>query len=152
MGLAIPGIMAVRKSQKRTESLQLVNQLHQAMGVYAQMDRRGKYPNPDTGSGLLVGGAAALLESEAGYIIQRPRIVQTANGPALGDAWSRPIRYVPDLLIDTTIARPAPLADWNPKGNEPFPYVYSLGEPKTNEADDALPANSSRWLYHAEGP
>jgi prepilin-type N-terminal cleavage/methylation domain-containing protein len=152
MGLALSGLMAVRKSQKRTESLQLVNQLHQAMGVYAQMDRRGKFPNPDTGGGLLVSGVAGLLESEAGYMIQRPRIVETANGPALCDAWNRALLYAPDLIIDTTIARPAPLPDWNPKGKEPYPYVYSLGNPLTNGNDDALPANASRWLYHSEGP
>lgn len=153
MGLVLAGISAVRKSQKRTESQQLVAQLHQAMGVYAQMDRRGKFPGPDPGGVLLAdAGVGALLVEQAGYLVQRPRLVATPAGSVLGDAWGRPLRYAPDLVVDGDPARPAPQPDWNPKGREPYPYLWSLGVPTASEAEDALPASAVRWLYHAESP
>lgn len=152
LGLALSGIVAVRKSQKRTETLQLVQQLHQSLLVYAQNDRRGKYPSPDADSNLLVAGVAARLEAEAGYLIQRPRVIMGDYGECLADAWNRPLLYTPDLVIDATVARPAPLTDWNPKNKQPYPYVYALGAPQGSDLQDALPSNAARWLYHAEGP
>jgi len=77
---------------------------------------------------------------------------------ALVDGWYRPIRYVLDgpfraggvinhSAMNGTADRPASRDDWNPRGVEPFAYVWSLGRPKGTDAADRNAANAENWIY-----
>lgn len=162
VSLLLPAIGLVRNSVRRAQTQTLLDGLCAAVEIYALEEQRKRYPPIATeGDGSLrtnanTGGALRTLdllrERGSGW---RNDDLDSSSGASgakdrLVDAWRRPIRYALDDNMDKKIDvdRPAPLADdWNPKGREPFAYIWSLGKPSGDDVADADPVNYSRWLY-----
>lgn len=166
-GLLVPVIGMVRESARSATTANLVATLDAAMRTYADEDPRHFFPVPAPDLRLIYDPAqptATLTVMEGfGYAIP----IQQVDGPgkkgtnALLDGWSRPLRYqldgqrlgtVDPTATDRVADRPAPVADWNPRGLEPFAYVWSIGRPKADDASDALPANAAAWIYQRALP
>jgi prepilin-type N-terminal cleavage/methylation domain-containing protein len=167
IGLLMPLIAMLKNSEKAATTRSNIMGLMVAMQAYADEDPRHFFPTPQADEHLsFVEGsttAALTLLTRAGYTVPMQDI-DHETGPTsrmLMDGWWRPILYRLDgpfmsgATIDSSrmngIAdRPAPTTvvdDWNPKGIEPYPYIWSLGKPKSGDATDALPASAIRWIY-----
>jgi len=171
--LLLPAIGVMRNRVKAATTRDTVMGLTIAMTSYASEDARHFFPSPATGDLLRydeADPAANLTQLESrGYSVRRSdldRDATSATAGALLDAWRRPIYYrldgpfrtaagtIDTSRMDGTPARPAtpdPL-DWNPKGSEPWAYIWSLGKPKADLATDALPANVKNWIYPQGSP
>lgn len=164
VSLLLPAIGLVRNSVRRAQTQTLLDGLCAAVEIYALEELRHRYPPVATvaeGDQSLrtstnTGGAPRTLdllrERGSGW---RNDDLDSSSGASgakdrLVDAWRRPMRYALDDNMDKKIDvdRPAPLAvDWNPKGREPYAYIWSVGKPSGDDVTDANPANYSRWLY-----
>lgn len=163
LGLLLPAIGMLKRRAREVQSVERLLGLTIAVRSYRDEDPRGLYPTPEV-DGLLRSGVAGgtgvmdLLEL-AGY-----QISALSLGPADGggrpfvDGWQRPFRYHLDgpyqsgatldaSRINGVADRPAADPGWNPRGEEPFPYLWSLGEPRGDDAVDADPGNHEHWLY-----
>ncbi len=166
-GMLIPAIGLLRDRSKAAATRDAVMGLSIAMISYSSEDARHFFPSPATGDLLILDDAdpaANLTQLETrGYTVSRANLDKEATSPtykALLDGWRRPIYYRLDgpfrngvvndaTRMNGTADRPAtpdPL-DWNPKGAEPWAYIWSLGKPKVDLATDALPANVKSWIY-----
>lgn len=159
IGLLLPAIALVRARSASVATKATVSAVSMALEVYRQEDRRRAFPAeeptgdlthaPHGGSGAP--GVLDLLVG-SGFEAGSDALAREADGSRrLIDAWQRPIRYRLDANNNGTADRPAPLPEWNPVDAEPFAYVWSLGEPKSSNASDALPANAARWIYRIKG-
>lgn len=165
--LLLPAIGVLRHRAKAAATTDAVMGLNIAMSGYAAEDTRRLYPSPAAGDLLLydeADPAANLTQLESrGYIVRHADLDKDASSPthrAMLDAWRRPIYYRLDGpvrsggVIDASRmngtadcpASPKP-DDWNPKGVEPWAYVWSLGKPKADLASDAAAANVVNWIY-----
>jgi prepilin-type N-terminal cleavage/methylation domain-containing protein len=165
--MLIPAIGLLRDRAKAAASRDAVMGLSIAMTSYVSEDARHFFPSPATGDLLIYDDAdpdANLTQLESrGYTVAHASLDKDAASPtykALLDGWRRPIYYYLDgpfrsggandaSRMNSTVDRPAtpdPL-DWNPKGTEPWAYVWSLGKPKVDLATDKLPANVKSWIY-----
>ncbi|MBN8524968.1 MAG: type II secretion system protein [Planctomycetes bacterium] len=167
--LVMAGVSTMRSSARKTQTTSLVQMLHVAMREYAQSDRRHMFP--DERSDRMVAYATSgapqalnLLEERAGYLPQW-NLMEPADASGLRfmrDAWGHRMRYQLDdwqvgridpdpVPVKTTPpvdlgppVKPAALADWNPRGDRPYAYVYSRGN---DDSDDGR-----GWIYVAETP
>lgn len=130
--LAASGV--VRERVRRSEARQMVQALHQALMTYAAEDLQRRYPPPDADdtlrSGLVIGQAATALDwcATRGLValpVADCAPAGDAHPGAILDPWRRPYRYRLDANMDGVAQRPAALSDWNPRGQEPFPYLWS---------------------------
>lgn len=170
MGMLVPVIGMIRNSAKSATSQALVASLVVAMRSYADEDPRHFFPTPAaTGDRLIYDPAdprATLTMMETrGYGIPVTRLAPPGATPAreLRDGWDRAVRYRLDgprlggagidaTTMDGTATKPAPQADWNPRGLEPYAYLWSVGKPSGDETADADPAAAGRWLYERGTP
>ena len=162
IGLLFPAISMARKATARAQTRTTINGLYGAMEVYALEELRHRYPPTEPGpdfplkTRLNSGGPAKTLDflRLTGSEWRAEQII----GDTIVDSWGRPLRYVVDGIdytiaghpttIDKVITKPAPRAEWNPKDQEPYPYVWSLGYPSgLGDANDVLPANSAPWIF-----
>lgn len=165
VAIMLPAVNIIRHKTYTATSREMIQSLAIAMRVYADEDRRRFFPTPMTGSELLHYDLAdpttvIMLLERSGYRVNPSQLGPDPDGSGkrcLMDGWHRPLRYVLDgpfisagaidsTRMNGTANRPAPLPDWNPKGVEPFAYLWSLGRPKSTDADDALPANAGSWI------
>jgi prepilin-type N-terminal cleavage/methylation domain-containing protein len=160
IALLFPAVQAVRNSANKAAAESMIKGLHLAMEIYAGEDRQHRYPAVEADQLLRTrmttgGGARALdLLRAVGLEWRVEQLAPPMGGgqDCLVDPWGRGYRYAFDPA-DGTVVRPAPQADWNPKGEEPFAYVWSLGRPgKGGEATDALAANAPNWIYRRTTP
>lgn len=158
-GIALPVIGVIRNSVRHTQTSSQVQGLYAACEVYAIEDRRHLPPPAETDLTLRTALGTSLAPRTLDLLRERGCQWQSAQlgpdeatGRALLDAWRRPLRYQPDLNMDTVIDKPAPQADWNAKSSEPFSYVWSLGKPGGDDAADAAVANAASWIYVKTGP
>lgn len=171
VAITLPVIGMVRDRTRKAVTAELVLSLAIAMRAYAEEDPRHLYPTPQ-GADLLPYDPAdprtplGLLEF-SGW---NPRPQQLDKDPAsptcrcLLDGWGRAVRYRLDgprrtaahamdaSTMDGVAARPAPQADWNPRGAEPWAYVWSIGRPTAVPEADASPDNAARWIYERGTP
>lgn len=151
VSLLMPAIGMVRDSVRRTKTVGLIDGLTAALELYALEDGRRRFPPVEADQSMRTNGDTGPLLT---LDLLRERGSQWRHDDLdpsgrLIDAWRRQVRYTVDDRIDKVIDRPAPAkTGWNPKGREPFGYVWSLGRPSGNETADADPADASRWLYH----
>lgn len=153
MSLLLAAIGAVRQSVNRGAAATMIANLHMALDVYVQEERRKRYPPVDTGGTLqtrmvITGGDLALDLLRRSGLEWRLEQVDPADG-YLVDPWHRAYRYVVDDNMDGVIDRPAPRSDWNGKQREPYAYVWSHGRPRQNDTD---PAQAEQWIYHEVQP
>jgi prepilin-type N-terminal cleavage/methylation domain-containing protein len=171
VSLLIPGIGLVRNAVRRSETRALIDGLAGAMETYRLVDGRHRFPGGYDDQSLRTadpGGTPDVLdllrELGSGWLAKNlapappaPLTGPLADPPAesnqmLVDAWRRQIRYVTDIGADGRLVTPftapggAP-ADWNPKRQQPFAYVWSLGKPTGDDTADALDANVANWIY-----
>ena len=169
--LLVPSIGLVRNAVRRTETRALIDGVAAAMDVYRLEDGRRRFPGGYDDQSLRTADAGGtpdvldlLRERGSGWLAKNlapappaPLAGPLADPPAesnqmLVDAWRRQIRYVTDIGADGRLVTPftapggAP-ADWNPKRQQPFAYIWSLGKPSGDEAADALVANVANWIY-----
>lgn len=170
IGLLFPVITTLKNGKNKALTNAQIMKLMIAMEQYASEDPRHFYPTPVASEFLTFderGHAGVLyLLTRAGYTVQTQELDQVAPSgqpmyKALLDGWQRPLRYRLDgprfvgAVVDAgsmngTADTPAGavVTDWNPKGKEPWAYVWSLGKPtKDGDTTDALPANAANWLY-----
>lgn len=171
VSLLIPGIGLVRKAVRRTETRTLVDGVAAAMEVYRLEDDRRRFPGGYDDQSLRTSDAGGtpdvldlLRERGSGWLAKNlapappaPLAGPLADPPAesrqmLVDAWRRQIRYVTDIgahgrLVTPFTAPGGAPADWNPKRQQPFAYVWSLGKPINNDTSDALDTNVANWIY-----
>ena len=156
IGLLFPAISMARKATARAQTRTTINGLYGAMEVYALEELRHRYPPVEADKSLKtrlgVGGVAKTLDMLrlTGSEWRAEQII----GDTIVDSWGRPINYEVDgqvganVTIDHVITKPAPRTEWNPKDQEPYPYVWSLGYPTgLGDANDKLPANSAPWIF-----
>lgn len=156
--MLIPAIGVVRNRALIASTRATVSAISLALDQYRNEDMRRKLP-PADGPTLQYESDESKppttlnLIEEAGY---RTAVGQLA--PLSGtrrvhiDAWRRGLRYQVDELVSGGAVKPAPLDDWNPGGQQPFAYVWSLGRPRGSETDDALPAQAAgNWIYRMAG-
>jgi prepilin-type N-terminal cleavage/methylation domain-containing protein len=169
VALLVPGIGLVRNAVRRTETRALVDGVAAAMEVYRLECHRfpGGYDDLSlrtAGTGGTPDALDLLRECGSGWLAKNlapappaPLAGALADPPAesnqmLVDAWRRQIRYVTDIGADGRLVTPftapggAP-TDWNPKRQQPFAYVWSLGKPIVDDTADALDANVANWIY-----
>jgi prepilin-type N-terminal cleavage/methylation domain-containing protein len=158
-GIALPVIGAVRNAVRKTQTTGQVQGLYAACEVYAIEDGRHLPPPVETDLTLRTALGTSLAPRTLDLLRDRGCQWQSsqlgpdeATGRALLDAWRRPIRYQPDVNMDTVIDKPAAQADWNAKSSEPFSYVWSIGKPGGDDAADAAAANAANWIYVKTGP
>ena len=169
VALLIPAIQLVKNSARTAKSMNQVQQLAVALRSYANEDARHLYPTPETlGSTSLLTcdpanpGSTLVLLARSGYVVKQSDIdgePTSSTYQALLDGWKRPLRYFLDgpylnggafdgHLMNGIADRPAPVSEWNPSGEEPYPYVWSLGRPtRTGDSADAQPGNAANWLF-----
>lgn len=152
--IALPAIGAIRNAARSAQTGTQVRALYAACQVYALEDRQRMPPPAEADLSLRTALGSPLanrtldLLGERGIQIDSAQLGPAeATGRALLDGWRRPLRYLPDVDMDGSADKPAPQADWNAKGDEPYPYVWSLGKPSGDDAADADPAAGPRWIY-----
>ena len=157
--IAIPVVNVARQAVRKTQTTAQVQGLYAACEVYAIEDRRHLPPPAEVDQTLRTALGSSLAPRTLDLLRDRGCQWQSeqlgpdaATGRPLLDAWRRPLRYQPDANMDGVIDKPAPMADWNAKASEPFPYVWSLGKPSGDDAADAASANSAQWIYVMTGP
>ena len=172
--MLIPAVGLLRDRSRAATTRAAIVGLSVAMGSYAAEDKRRFFPVPAASQRLLYDpdnpGATLTMMEAHGYIVRLEDVDRVPGSPtyrALLDGWRRPVRYQLDgpllgaggaidaSLMNGSADRPAPLAvcpDWNPRGVEPWAYVWSLGKPHGDEAADALPAAAARWIYPQLAP
>jgi type II secretory pathway pseudopilin PulG len=167
IAMMFPVIGMITNSASASTSRQLVRTLVVAMRAYADEDPRHFFPTPAANNHLVYdptnANAVLTLLASHGYVVPMERIDPTSH--ELLDGWERPILYQldgpyfssPGVIshagMNGAADRPAADSAWNPKGVEPFAYVWSLGKPtKAGDAADALAANSANWLYEKGVP
>lgn len=169
MGMLASGGMMILQRAHRASSEQTVHAVVQAVLLYRDEDERRRFPpeQPDytlrhRAEGAYAGGTTnvATLLMKQGLAIHGERLSSDGSGEYLADAWGEPIRYQVDAVVDGTPNRPLDaisqpvrvpedVADWNPRGAQPFAYVWSYGRP-SSQFDHRDHAKS--WLYHREAP
>ena len=165
IGITIPVISLINNAAIKRAATSTVMNVTIAMRSYADEDPRRFFPPQDTNRFLIYDTAnssstLALLETY-GYKVPFPELDTDSSGTArnLVDGWGQPIFYQIDgpyrnagvldtHLMNGTADKPATLADWNPKGDEPFAYVWSLGRPLSGaSATVPDPSKTTNWIY-----
>lgn len=157
--LLVPAIGLVRQRSMMADARATVSAISLALEQYRLEDMRRKLP-PADGPTLQYETDDSkppttlnLIET-AGYHTPVAQLLPPVGTRRVhGDAWKRGLRYQLDAATSGGAVKPAPLADWNPTGQQPFAYVWSLGPPHgASEDDDALPAHAEgRWIYRTAG-
>lgn len=157
--IAVPVIGSIRTSARTTQSASQVQGLYAACEVYAMEDRRRMPPPMEADLTLRTTQNTGLAARTLDLLRDRGASWESAQlgpdegtGRALLDAWRRPLRYQADIDMDGVPDRPAPRTDWNAKGNEPYPYVWSLAKPSGDEVADAAIVSAPRWIYVKTAP
>jgi len=157
--ISLPAIKAIRHAARMAQTTTQVQALTAGCEVYALEDRQHLPPPAEAGLDLRTGALDGLPARSLDLLQARGVHFESAqlgpaepNGRQLLDAWYRPIRYQPDIDMDGTADKPAPQSDWNAKGNEPYPYVWSYGKPSRDETADEAPAAATRWIYVRTAP
>jgi prepilin-type N-terminal cleavage/methylation domain-containing protein len=157
-GILIPAVNLVRNKVRRAEAMSTILGLATAVELYRDDSRPHRYPPMNAEKSLVskVGGGGSVrlpLDLLQDYAFNW-RTAQLDEAGRLCDPWRRHIRYHTDEVVSTPPVpdRPAPVADWNPQGREPFAYIWSLGQPSGDDTADADPAHAARWLYRNSAP
>lgn len=169
IGMLASGGMMILQRAHRASSEQTVHAVVQAMLLYRDEDERRRFP-PEAADhtlrhraeGAYAGGTTnvATLLMKQGLAIHGEQLSSDGSGEYLADAWGEPIHYQLDAVVDGTPHRPLDAAglpvrvpdevtDWNPRGEQPFAYVWSCGRPGA-QFDRRDHAKS--WVYHREAP
>lgn len=171
VAITLPVIGVMRDRARNAISRELVTSLTVGMTLYARDDPQHLYPTP-AASGLLTYDPAdprsALGQLDAfGWSLRTSSLDRDPSSPTcrcLLDGWRRVIRYRLDGPLRTPAGqvdrsrmngiadRPAPQLDWNPRGVEPFAYVWSTGRPHGSPEADASPENAGRWIFERSAP
>lgn len=172
VAMLLPAIGLLRERSRTATARTALAAVAMAIGNYVAEDARHFFPTPQGGDLLRYDEADAWSNlrqlAAVGFEVRPSQLdgdAGSASRGALLDPWGRPYRYRPDgpfrtaagsdgTRMNGTADRPAtpdPL-DWNPKGIEPFAYLWSLGRPSAIPADDALPASVARWHYQRGAP
>jgi len=161
-GMLLGGLMLVRENVRRTAAVQRIGELHAALENYRAEDLRHSYPIP-------LPAATPWLRCDPAFVLvpdpARPRQrnhpvevldmlaergltwePQAIEGGILLDPWRRPYRYQVDDGQGAVAYKPAPLAAWNPDGQRPYAYVWSLGKVGSDD-----PARADTWLLRQAG-
>lgn len=166
IGLMFPLIAMLKNSEKKATTNAQIMKLAIAMQAYADEDPRHFFPTPAANDYLVFDektpSTVLTLLTRAGYSVNTQEL-ETVAGPtnkAMMDGWWRPLRYRldgPRMVAGAVDASsmngvadcPAGTVvdDWNPKGKEPWAYVWSLGKPGASETADAAQANAGNWIY-----
>ncbi len=156
--ILLPAIGVVRNRSKAAATRGIVSALSLALEQYRLEDMRRKLPPAD--------GPTLQYETDDGKPRTTLNLIETAgyqtpaaqllppNGTRRehADGWGRALRYQLDAATTGGAVKPAPLDDWNPTGVQPFAYVWSLGQPRGTEADEALPSHApGNWIYRTAG-
>lgn len=152
LAIAMPVMGSIRNAARKTQTVTRVQAVFAACQVYALEDRRRMPPPAEIDLTLRTaqGGSMAArtldLLQDRGLMIDGTQLgLMGATGRSLLDAWRRPLRYQPDIVMDGIIVKPAAKDDWNANAEEPFAYVWSLGKPSGNEAEDT--GIAAGWIY-----
>ena len=145
-----------------TAAVQRIGELHAALENYRAEDMRHHFPTPlPPATPWLRCDPAFVLSPDAAQPQLRNRPVevldmlaergltwepQSIEGGIMLDPWRRPYRYQVDDGQAASAWKPAPLPAWNPDGQRPYAYVWSLGKAG---ADD--PAQAGRWIFRQAG-
>jgi type II secretory pathway pseudopilin PulG len=149
IGLAIPAVHMIRESARRTESRQILTQLHTAIAEYRIHDKRRRFPAQEADSLLwydVRGQTSRILnriEDNTSYRVSPSHLGGHGDERQLLDGWHRPLRYVVDQDEDGLVERPAPKSSWQNIAQEPYAFLWSLG-PVANDNDDA--AQCETWI------
>ena len=169
-GMLLAGASVVSQSASKARTRGLVDRVLQAVQLYQSEDHRRRFPpaiadrtlryNP---TGTYAAGTTYVVNLLAtqGFAVHGEELDNDA-GPAafLADAWGQPLLYQSDEAADGVAHRPldahgvevqvpTDATDLNPRGTQPYAYVWSYGRPK---AGSDLHTNASNWLYHREAP
>lgn len=156
--LLLPGIALVRNRSKAASTRGMVSALSLALEQYRLEDMRRQLPPAD--------GATLLYETDDTKPRTTLNLIESAGyqtpvaylRPAAGtrkehiDAWQRALRYQLDATTKGGAVKPVALDDWNASGVQPFAYVWSIGQPRGTEAEDAsLTHAAGNWIYRTAG-
>lgn len=146
VALLAGGMVTVREHARVVQARALIPMLDQALAVYRGEDLLRRFPaQPASGWIAFVepGQPPQLGDLLAGVGFSaagsRQRVAGIAD-PVVVDPWAAPVEYRLDADLDGTAERPrdpegiavqvpGDVDDWNPRGREPFAYVWSWGRP-----------------------
>lgn len=173
VGLLLGGFTVVSRRVHRTQTETQIAQIQQACLVYRGEDKKRRFP-PAVAEGVLYvefpdrdrtwdGSTplAGMMLARVGLSVHGEQAEATPSGRmALIDAWGMPLHYQVDAVADGTVDRPKDgagqpvrvpedVTDWNPKGDEPFAYLWSCGRPHSGSD---LRAKATDWIYVHETP
>lgn len=166
VGLLVVGVLAVRERARVTQAKALIPMLDQALGIYRTEDLMRRFPaQPASGwIEFAATGASPLIGDRLdgvglGEISSRQAVSGSANR-VLVDPWGVPVEYRLDANMNGTADRPqdedgvavqvpGDVSDWNPRGLEPFAYVWSWGRPR---ADGRKHGRAGDWIYVRQDP
>jgi prepilin-type N-terminal cleavage/methylation domain-containing protein len=173
VGLLLGGFTVFSRRVHHAATESQIAQIHQACLVYRGEDKKGRFP-PSVADGVIYveipdqdrrwDGSIPLVGTmlaQAGLSVHGNTTTPTSSGRlALADAWGEAVRYHVDSPADGTIDRPKDgsgqtvrvpedVVDWNPKGDEPFAYVWSCGRPRSGFDERS---RAKDWIYIHETP
>jgi type II secretory pathway pseudopilin PulG len=170
VGLVMSGVSLISQSAATARTRGLVDRVAQAVLLYQSEDHRRRVPPAATDRALHyhVNGSAiagvtytlSLLVTQ-GFLVHGEDLEPDSGGAShVVDAWGQPLLYKPDEASDGIAHRPldavglevrvpTDVSDWNPRGTQPYPYIWSYGRPK---AGHDLRGNAQHWIFRPEAP